>query len=75
MNICVLAYPDLRPWQVRQACLGKDTISADDRPAVETEFHEMYYEYLSLLLHPWEGQDAARQDAELVTVSTFELLC
>lgn len=34
----------------------------------DIEFNEMYYEYLSLLLHPWEGHDAARQDKELVTV-------
>lgn len=65
MNICVLAYPDLRPWQVRQACLG----SAANGAEVDLEFHEMYYEYLSLLLHPWEGHDAARHDVELVTVS------
>lgn len=67
MNICVLAYPDLRPWQVRQACLGADVTSVDSA-AVDSEFRDMYYEYLSLLLHPWEGHDAARQDAELVTV-------
>lgn len=71
MNICVLAYPDLCPWQVRQACLGRDATPVDGVTATDlVEFHDMYYEYLSLLLHPWEGQDAARQDAELVTVST-----
>lgn len=68
MNICVLAYPDLRPWQVRQACLGEDATSSYSTTG-DIEFNEMYYEYLSLLLHPWEGHDAACQDAELVTVS------
>jgi hypothetical protein len=67
MNICVLAYPDLRPWQVRQACLGENFTSSHSTTS-DLEFHKMYYEYLSLLLHPWEGHDAARQDAELVTV-------
>jgi hypothetical protein len=66
MNICVLAYPDLRPWQVRQACLGENFTSSHSTTS-DLEFHKMYYEYLSLLLHPWEGHDAARQDAELVT--------
>ena len=68
MNICVLAYPDLRPWQVRQACLG----TTEDEADVDLEFHKMYCEYLSLLLHPWDGQDAARQDVGLVTVSTYK---
>lgn len=69
MNICVLAYPDLRPWQVRQGCLGRDSTSMESH-SDDLEFHEIYYEYLSLLLHPWEGHEAARQDAELVTVRT-----
>lgn len=70
MHICVLAYPDLRPWQVRQACLGnEDTAPMDEVTGTGLDFHKMYYDYLSLLLHPTDGHDAARQDAELVTVS------
>lgn len=65
MNLCVLAYPDLLPWQVRKACIGYDTNEVDS-----IQLSRMYYDYLSLLLHPSEGHDAARQDAELVTVSS-----
>lgn len=68
MNICVLAYPDLLPWQVRQACVGSDMAAADS-----SEYCDMYYEYLSLLLHPWEGHDAARRDVDLVTVSPLKV--
>lgn len=78
MNICVSAYPDLRPWQVRKACMGTLRPSLDDMTAEDVDFYEMYYEYLSMLLDPSEGHDAARRDAALVTVrtkSSFSILC
>lgn len=59
LGFCVNAYPDIRPWQVRNVTFQseKDT----GRPG-------LYYEYLTKLLHPEEGDDRARQDAELVKV-------
>jgi hypothetical protein len=68
MNICVSAYPDLRPWQVRKSCVGAGNPLLKEMTATEEEFHDMYYEYLSLLLDPLDGHDAARQDVNLVMV-------
>jgi hypothetical protein len=68
MNICVSAYPDLRPWQVRKACVGAGNSLSKEMTATDEAFHDMYYEYLSLLLDPSDGHDAARQDVDLVTV-------
>jgi hypothetical protein len=63
MNLCVSSYPDLRPWQVRKACLGENGAKRD--PALV----ELYYQYLCLLLHPSEGNEMAKHDQELVKVS------
>lgn len=51
LDFCVSAYPDIQPWQVESACEGAP---------------EVYYLYLSLLLHPIEGHDSARRDPKLV---------
>lgn len=66
-NMCVSAYPDLRPWQVRKACLNIDKPNTrlqmtDD----ESWLMDYYYEYLSMLLHPQQGNDAARMDTALI---------
>mmetsp|Transcript_22595 Transcript_22595/g.34134 ORF Transcript_22595/g.34134 Transcript_22595/m.34134 type:complete len:839 (-) Transcript_22595:21-2537(-) len=58
INLCVSAYPDLRPWIVRKGCLETIEYSED--------LEELYYVYLSLILHPSEGHDTARQDRKLV---------
>ena len=66
-NICIAAYPDIQPWQVRKACYDLGT---DSKPGqqVESWSEEFYYTYLSMLLHPIEGNDAARHDGPLVKV-------
>ena len=63
IDLCASAYPDIRPWQVEIACSEGPTGSSN-----------LYYIYLSQLLHPIDGHDAARRDAALVTVSTTALL-
>jgi hypothetical protein len=64
--LCAAAYPDLLPWQVRDACVPKSTSSGTSD---ETNgFQSVYYEYLSLLLHPSEGHQTAQNDCELVQV-------
>ena len=75
MNVCVSAYPDLHPWQVRQACLGTIRPLLDVMTSVDVAFYEMYYDYLAMLLDPSEGHDAARRDAALVAVSSLVCRC
>ena len=71
-TICIAAYPDIQPWQVRKACydLGKDSKPGQQ---VESWLEEFYYTYLSMLLHPIEGNDAARHDGLLVKVRNEKL--
>ena len=72
VDICVSAYPDLCPWQVKEALLEfEDQNSASDSPSKSagSDLKELYYYYLSNLLHPHAGHDAARHDAALVEVS------
>ncbi|KAL7550964.1 hypothetical protein ACHAWF_014168 [Thalassiosira exigua] len=57
IRLLVYAYPDLRPWCVREA--SKDSHS----PESEDDF---YMEYLSSLLHHEDGNDAAKRDGALV---------
>lgn len=75
-NLCVSAYPDIQPWQVKRACLepveGKP--SGSPKGATENDLlRDFYYSYLSLLLDPSEGDEAARQNSKLVTVSEITL--
>ncbi|KAL3943392.1 MAG: hypothetical protein SGBAC_002558 [Bacillariaceae sp.] len=66
-NMCVSAYPDLRPWQVRKACLNID--KPDTRLQMtddESWLMDYYYEYLSMLLHPQQGNESARIDTAIV---------
>lgn len=58
IHLCVSAYPDLRPWLVRKGCLETEKTTDD--------IEEMYYIYLSLILHSSDGHDTARQDRKLV---------
>jgi hypothetical protein len=51
LDFCVSAYPDIQPWQVEKSCEGAPNL---------------YYSYLSQLLHPMDGHDSARRDAALV---------
>jgi len=71
IDLATAAYPDLRPWQAKKACDVSRNASASE--AVREEMGEMYYTYLSLLLHPTDGHDAARRDAPLVKVRSLPL--
>lgn len=69
-GLCVSAYPDTQPWQVRLACLDVAVPDDETRKPCEPEaMKELYYKYLSSLLDPIEGHDAARHNADLVKVS------
>ena len=61
INLAVSSYPDLRPWQVRNACL----VGTKQDPVLA----ELFYYYLSFLLHPSEGFESAKHDEDLVRVS------
>jgi hypothetical protein len=68
-ELCVSAYPDILPWQVRQACLGPKSGQALPEAQMscsEEELEDHYYCYLSQLLHPFDGNDRARHDEELL---------
>lgn len=43
-----------------------ETTSQDEKVSNEKELAELYYEYLSLLLHPTDGHEGARHDPTLV---------
>ncbi len=60
IDLCAAAHPDIRPWQVERACNEGQPQSSNN----------LYYLYLSQLLHPIDGHDAARRDAFLVKVSS-----
>ena len=66
IELCSAAYPDVRPWQVKRHCVtlpqSKPTSDAD-------EMANLYYVYLTFLLHPTEGNEIARRDPSLVAVS------
>lgn len=72
IDLCSSAYPDVRPWQVAKSC----RFTQKDRKLLtssENEMNDLYYAYLSLLLHPQDGHDSARRDPELVKVSVFSV--
>ena len=74
-NLCVSAYPDVQPWQVQKACcetpMAPSTDGKQKEACTDEYLREFYYKYLSMLLHPVEGHDSARQNEELVQVSVF----
>lgn len=68
-DLCVSAYPDVLPWQVRRSCL--DPTPESIHPQIQAscsndELEDLYYSYLSQLLHPFDGNDKARHDKELL---------
>lgn len=69
-DLCVSAYPDILPWMVQKACLPSLRSSLDavvTRIACPDSIMEgIYYMYLTHLLNPLDGHDAARYDVELV---------
>ncbi len=69
-NLCVSAYPDVQPWQVKRACLHK----LQKKESIDESLHDLYYSYLSQLLDPVEGHESARRCSNLVKVSTHNSL-
>lgn len=68
IGLCVSAYPDVRPWQVKSQCI----LPGDEHDSVEgSALADLYYTYLSLLLDPLDGHKAARNDPSLVEVRIF----
>ena len=66
-DLCVSAFPDVQPWQVRNACLSLEFQPYDTKESCsKAVMEDMYYVYLSRLLNPSDGQEAARYDSELV---------
>lgn len=68
-DLCISAYPDILPWQVRHACLDLEIGNLRPEAQVacsEGELEDLYYSYLSQLLHPFDGNDRARHDEELL---------
>lgn len=72
IDLCSSAYPDVRPWQVRKALTVEEDPSATKQQ--QAVFDNMFYSYLSLLLHPLDGHDSARRDESLVRVSQCSLV-
>jgi hypothetical protein len=70
-NLAAAAFPDVRPWQLRTALLGP---SNKREKKDEEDLGELYYEYLSLLLHPLHGNPKARRDASLIQVRSLKLV-
>jgi hypothetical protein len=66
VDLCVSSFPDIRPWQVKKACNISDGDGNSFADPSQMEFDDLYYVYLSQLLHPTEGHDAARHDPSLV---------
>lgn len=61
IELCVAAFPDVQAWQVE-----KTSATAGDKGP-----ESLYYQYLSLLLHPIDGNELARRDPGLLKVSQF----
>lgn len=57
VRLLVSAFPDLTPESVRASTSSNSS-------------SDLYSEYLSLLMHPDEGSDAAKQDGSLVKVKS-----
>ena len=65
-DLCVSAYPDVQTWQVRMACISPKDPKDTREQCSKTLMEDLYYSYMSHLLNPMDGNEAARQDAELV---------
>lgn len=66
IDLSVSAYPDIRPWQVEQAC---NSVVLMDPTTDSVPGEDLYYRYMSLLLHPTDGHGGARRKPTLVEVS------
>jgi hypothetical protein len=68
-DLCASAYPDVLPWQVRQACLDPSSDRVPPEAPIacsRNDLEILYYSYLSQLLHPFDGNDNARHNEELL---------
>jgi hypothetical protein len=69
-DLCVSAYPDVQPWQVRKACLDPHRQPQDSlehkQACSDDQMENFYYNYMSNLLNPLDGHEDARHDADLV---------
>jgi hypothetical protein len=62
IDLCAASFPDIQPWQIRAVCADH----ANEKR--KKELDDLYYIYLSQLLHPMDGHDAARRNRDLVRV-------
>lgn len=75
--LLTLAYPDLKPWQVKKVFLNDNTSESKDESSSSSKSDKMgnkldlsfYYVYLSTLLHQSNGHHQARHDIHIVNVS------
>jgi hypothetical protein len=58
----------------KECCPEEDTATEPLTGALKVELKDLYYTYLSLLLHPSDGHEAARHDSSLVQVSSFSVV-
>lgn len=65
IDLCVAAYPDLQPWLVRKECVSEESFKNSDKIGF---LSNLYYYYLSMILHPLDGHDSARRNGGLVKV-------
>lgn len=61
IDLCASAYPDVQPWQVQIQCRPVSG-SVEEMKILS----DLYYSYLSLLLHPLDGHETARRNVDLV---------
>lgn len=69
IDLCASAYPDVQPWQVQKQCRPFPKTDQENK-----ELADLYYTYLSLLLHSMDGHESARRNSDLVKVSDKGLL-
>jgi hypothetical protein len=68
-SLCVAAYPDVQPWQVKRACLDPFLVDESKQACGDETLRDFYYSYLSQLLDPIEGHEAAKHNTKLIKVS------
>lgn len=65
IQLCASAYPDVRPWQVDHEC--REVSNGVSKNRNDSDLDDLYYNYLTYLLHSTDGHDTARADPALVT--------
>mmetsp|Transcript_16747 Transcript_16747/g.46019 ORF Transcript_16747/g.46019 Transcript_16747/m.46019 type:complete len:1288 (+) Transcript_16747:157-4020(+) len=67
IQLCASAYPDVRPWQVNRECRGLWRRDHKSTNKQASEWDELYYMYLTYLLHPSNDNEMARSDSSLIS--------